>query len=336
MIWKWPMDHPPIYNILPRATHPVILLLLPPPQHHPVVGAKKKRKEKKKRDASGAIWRNLTSAQTLKWSLGKEEDSDDSLLEELATVAVKEGSDSDENLSDDEMNKDEGSGGAGEEASSSPDLPTVMQVYEHNPGEVYPIAEEEEEAASPTTSDGVTSLRSRARLNSGYTQPETHTLPSLSLSLSLSGLSLWSLSGLSWNLDLIDFNQKNHSEFLVWFVTDCLLVDCRFLHWLLSVCLLFLSFSLFYLLHLRHMFNVVGCPAGRVAPLQRWRHRHPITLIPPPLSLSLSLSISPSLFLTVDLTDLILKLRLRFPTSSSSFFLFMRIGFGTGTGLGWC
>ena len=111
-------------------------------------------------------------------SLGKEDDSDDSLLEELATVAVKEGSDSDENLSDDEMNKDEGNGGSGggEEGAEaaeaaggalSPDLPTVMHVYDHNPGEVYPIAEEEEEAASPTTSDGVTSLRSRARLNSG-------------------------------------------------------------------------------------------------------------------------------------------------------------------------
>lgn len=89
-------------------------------------------------------------------------------------MAVKEGSDSDEHLSDDEMNKDEASAPVAEEGSSSPDLPTVMQVYEHNPGEVYPIAEEEEEAASPTTSDGVTSLRSRARLNSGY-QPTTNT-----------------------------------------------------------------------------------------------------------------------------------------------------------------
>ena len=234
------------------------------------------------------------------------------------------------------MNKDEGSGGAGEEASSSPDLPTVMQVYEHNPGEVYPIAEEEEEAASPTTSDGVTSLRSRARLNSGYTQPETHTLPSLSLSLSLSlvslsGLSLVSLGILIWLISTRKIIQNfsfDLSLIVYWLIVDSF-IGCS-----LSVCCF--SLSLFYLLHLRHMFNVVGCPAGRVAPLQRWRHRHPITLIPPPLSLSLSLSISPSLFLTVDLTDLILKLRLRFPTSSSSFFLFMRIGFGTGTGLGWC
>ena len=53
-------------------------------------------------------------------------------------------------------------------ASTSPDFTSaVLPVYEHNPGEVYPIAEDEEEAASPTASDGVTSLRRRARLNSG-------------------------------------------------------------------------------------------------------------------------------------------------------------------------
>lgn len=77
-------------------------------------------------------------------------------------MAVKEGSDSDENESDDEMKKDSNS-------PSSPDVlaTSVLPVYEHNPGEVYPIAEEEEEAASPTASDGVTSLRRRARLNSG-------------------------------------------------------------------------------------------------------------------------------------------------------------------------
>ncbi|XP_045028308.1 uncharacterized protein LOC116921188 isoform X3 [Daphnia magna] len=126
------------------------------------------------------------------------DDSDnDSLLEELATVAVKEGSDSDENLSDvEELNhcKDDAAMMAGnytaadaEEADSSSassprsattspssgSPPTanitaaLQHVYEHNPGEVYPIAEEEEEAASPTASDGVTSLRCRARLNSG-------------------------------------------------------------------------------------------------------------------------------------------------------------------------
>ncbi|XP_059351813.1 uncharacterized protein LOC130689767 isoform X1 [Daphnia carinata] len=127
------------------------------------------------------------------------DDSDDSLMEELATVAVKEGSDSDENLSDvEELNhcKDDAAGmmaggrdGAAdaEEADSScassprsattspsPGSPptasmtaALQHVYEHNPGEVYPIAEEEEEAASPTASDGVTSLRRRARLNSG-------------------------------------------------------------------------------------------------------------------------------------------------------------------------
>lgn len=126
------------------------------------------------------------------------DDSDnDSLLEELATVAVKEGSDSDENLSDvEELNhcKDDAAMMAGnytaadaEEADSSsassprsattspsPGSPptanitaALQHVYEHNPGEVYPIAEEEEEAASPTASDGVTSLRCRARLNSG-------------------------------------------------------------------------------------------------------------------------------------------------------------------------
>lgn len=143
--------------------------------------------------------------------LGKDDSDNDSLLEELATVAVKEGSDSDENLSDvEELNlncKDESAamvgGGSGrsmgeadeeEEGASadssaassprsaddatspSPGSPpsscasitaALHHVYEHNPGEVYPIAEEEEEAASPTASDGVTSLRCRARLNSG-------------------------------------------------------------------------------------------------------------------------------------------------------------------------
>lgn len=128
------------------------------------------------------------------------EDSDDSLLEELATVAVKEGSDSDENLSEVEdlnhhNNKEElqqqqqaflpsstittAPSPPPEEESSPSSPPTsgadaaaaasaLQQVYEHNPGEVYPIAEEEEEAASPTASDGVTSLRRRARLNSGW------------------------------------------------------------------------------------------------------------------------------------------------------------------------
>ncbi|EFX82604.1 hypothetical protein DAPPUDRAFT_316387 [Daphnia pulex] len=140
--------------------------------------------------------------------LGKDDSDNDSLLEELATVAVKEGSDSDENLSDvEELNlncKDESAamvggssrltGEADEEegasadssaassprsadaTSPSPSSPpsscasitaALQHVYEHNPGEVYPIAEEEEEAASPTASDGVTSLRCRARLNSG-------------------------------------------------------------------------------------------------------------------------------------------------------------------------
>lgn len=123
-------------------------------------------------------------------------------------MAVKEGSDSDENLSDvEELNlngKDEAAmvgssrrstGEADEDeegvsadssaassprsadaTSPSPGSPpsscasitaALHHVYEHNPGEVYPIAEEEEEAASPTASDGVTSLRCRARLNSG-------------------------------------------------------------------------------------------------------------------------------------------------------------------------
>lgn len=117
------------------------------------------------------------------------------MLEELATVAVKEGSDSDENLSDvEELNHckeettivcvttaDVEQASADSSAASSPrSAPTspspgsppsmtsaLQHVYEHNPGEVYPIAEEEEEAASPTASDGVTSLRCRARLNSG-------------------------------------------------------------------------------------------------------------------------------------------------------------------------
>lgn len=118
------------------------------------------------------------------FQVGKDaDDSDDSLLEELATVAVKEGSDSDENLSDvEELNhKDETSATAalvaaaavaGSPTTSPSSPPTsltaaALHVYEHNPGEVYPIAEEEEEAASPTASDGVTSLRRRARLNSG-------------------------------------------------------------------------------------------------------------------------------------------------------------------------
>lgn len=94
-------------------------------------------------------------------------------------MAVKEGSDSDENLSDvEELNHKEESGAAAvaaaAEAAASPAssppsnlTSAALQVYEHNPGEVYPIAEEEEEAASPTASDGVTSLRRRARLNSG-------------------------------------------------------------------------------------------------------------------------------------------------------------------------
>lgn len=106
-------------------------------------------------------------------------------------MAVKEGSDSDENLSDvEELNhKDEtataavamamaaavAEGMAGSPIASPPSSPpssltsssAALHVYEHNPGEVYPIAEEEEEAASPTASDGVTSLRCRARLNSG-------------------------------------------------------------------------------------------------------------------------------------------------------------------------
>ena len=98
-------------------------------------------------------------------------------------MAVKEGSDSDENLSDvEELNhKDETAAAAaavvvveaGSPATSPPSSPpdsiaaAALHVYEHNPGEVYPIAEEEEEAASPTASDGVTSLRRRARLNSG-------------------------------------------------------------------------------------------------------------------------------------------------------------------------
>lgn len=112
--------------------------------------------------------------------VGKEaDDSDDSLLEELATVAVKEGSDSDENLSDvEELNhKDETSATVAAAVAGSPTTSpssppssltaSALHVYEHNPGEVYPIAEEEEEAASPTASDGVTSLRRRARLNSG-------------------------------------------------------------------------------------------------------------------------------------------------------------------------
>lgn len=122
-----------------------------------------------------------------------DEDSDDSLMEELATVAVKEGSDSDENLSDvEDLNQqthkeetvvlmglgapslaaeavsssladDDGSG-----SSPPSEEPPILQVLDHNPGEVYPIAEEEEEAASPTAPDGVTSLRRRARLNSGW------------------------------------------------------------------------------------------------------------------------------------------------------------------------
>ena len=105
-------------------------------------------------------------------------------------MAVKEGSDSDENLSDvEELNHKEETGAAAVAAAaaveaggesglshsdaSPPSSPpsnltsAALQVYEHNPGEVYPIAEEEEEAASPTASDGVTSLRRRARLNSG-------------------------------------------------------------------------------------------------------------------------------------------------------------------------
>ena len=115
------------------------------------------------------------------------EDSDDSLIEELATVAVKEGSDSDEMMSDvDEMannqSKDEeraqtarasspvNSPPSSPSSASPPSVqPAALQVLEHNPGEVYPIAEEEEEAASPTAPDGVTSLSRRARLNSGRT-----------------------------------------------------------------------------------------------------------------------------------------------------------------------
>ena len=101
-------------------------------------------------------------------------------------MAVKEGSDSDENLSDvEDLNhhKDndhtavaaaavaaESSVLSPDGSSSSPpsEQPPVLQPFDHNPGEVYPIAEEEEEAASPTAPDGVTSLRRRARLNSGW------------------------------------------------------------------------------------------------------------------------------------------------------------------------
>lgn len=124
-------------------------------------------------------------------SAGKEaDDSDDSLIEELATVAVKEGSDSDEVMSDvDEMGhgKDDEraqTGRAVSPAASPPSSPSsasppsvqpaALQVLEHNPGEVYPIAEEEEEAASPTAPDGVTSLSRRARLNSGRTRSRSY------------------------------------------------------------------------------------------------------------------------------------------------------------------
>ena len=101
-----------------------------------------------------------------------------------------EDEDEDEDEDDGRHNRDDGDGdgdgdggggggggvggemGKEDEAQTSPDYTVdgsmlLSVVYEHNPGEVYPIAEEEEEAASPTASDGVTSLRSRARLNSG-------------------------------------------------------------------------------------------------------------------------------------------------------------------------
>lgn len=55
------------------------------------------------------------------------------------------------------------SDGSGEETGPS----TAHPFYDRSPGEVYTIPEEEEEAASPTGGDGVTSLRQRRLAGGG-------------------------------------------------------------------------------------------------------------------------------------------------------------------------
>lgn len=51
-----------------------------------------------------------------------------------------------------------------EEEPDSPSLLTAMTFYDHSPGEVYTIHEDEDEASSPTASDGV----SRPRRKGGW------------------------------------------------------------------------------------------------------------------------------------------------------------------------
>lgn len=50
-----------------------------------------------------------------------------------------------------------------EEEPDSPGLLTAMTFYDHSPGEVYTIHEDEEEASSPTASDGVSRPRRKGR-----------------------------------------------------------------------------------------------------------------------------------------------------------------------------
>lgn len=55
--------------------------------------------------------------------------------------------------------------------------------YDHSPGEVYTIPEEEEEISSPTSGDGVTSLRKRRLVggNPSLTRPDIHNTISMSI-----------------------------------------------------------------------------------------------------------------------------------------------------------
>lgn len=61
---------------------------------------------------------------------------------------------------------EEGEEEEGEDSEEEPDSPgllTAMTFYDHSPGEVYTIHEDEEEASSPTASDGVSRPRRKGR-----------------------------------------------------------------------------------------------------------------------------------------------------------------------------
>lgn len=73
----------------------------------------------------------------------------------------EEGSEQEEEQGDGEEEEGEEDS---EEEPDSPGLLTAMTFYDHSPGEVYTIHEDEEEASSPTASDGVSRPRRKGRV----------------------------------------------------------------------------------------------------------------------------------------------------------------------------